>query len=80
MQKAGLISDLKCQVTFELVPGVKIKGAARASPAIRYVADFVYKEGGIQVVEDTKGFLTPIYKMKRHMMLAILGIHIRETK
>ncbi len=79
LRRTGQISDLKRQVAFELVPSVKLLGAARATPAIRYFADFTYIENGALVVEDTKGYLTTEYKMKRHMMKAVHGIDIRET-
>jgi hypothetical protein len=78
MVKAGLISDLKRQVSFVLVPGVKIVSEKRASPPIRYIADFTYIENGNLVVEDAKGYLTPEYRMKRHMLKALLGIDIKE--
>ncbi len=49
----------------------------------RYRADFVYEElrKGVwsEVVEDVKGFLTPMYRLKRKLMKAIYGIDIRET-
>jgi hypothetical protein len=45
----------------------------------RYRADFVYVESGKRIVEDTKGMRTDVYKLKKKMMLAILGIDIKET-
>lgn len=44
-----------------------------------YIADFVYRENGRQVVEDTKGVRTEAYKIKRKLMLYIYGIKIREV-
>lgn len=44
-----------------------------------YVADFVYKEDGRQVVEDTKGVRTADYIIKRKLMLYKYGIKIREV-
>ena len=44
-----------------------------------YVADFVYKEGGKTVVEDTKGFRTKDYIIKRKLMLQVHGIRIKEV-
>jgi hypothetical protein len=67
----GEIYFLKRQVPFRLeVNGVLI---------CRYRADFTYIENGRRVVEDVKGMITPIYKLKRALMLAIHGIQIRET-
>lgn len=80
MQRAGLICDLRRQVKFVLAPSVMIKGEKRATPALCYTADFGYTENGEPVVEDTKGFLTPVYKIKRHLMKSVHGIDIKETK
>lgn len=45
-----------------------------------YVADFYYKDKyGKEFVEDAKGFLTPIYKLKKKLMKAVHGIDILET-
>lgn len=77
LERAGQISDLQRQVKFELVRGVRLYGRSR--PAIKYIADFVYNQGGHQVVEDVKGMLTPVYRLKRHLMMAMHGIEIREV-
>lgn len=44
-----------------------------------YIADFVYRENGRQVVEDTKGVRTADYVIKRKLMLWVHGIKIREV-
>lgn len=55
-QRAGLISQLKRQVRFDLVVnGHKI---------CVYVADWTYVENGRQVVEDKKGHATRLFKVK----------------
>ena len=47
---------------------------------VSYIADFVYKDkDGNQIVEDTKGFKTKDYELKRKMMLYFHGIRIREV-
>jgi hypothetical protein len=73
LERAGKISDLKEQVRFELVPK---KDGDRA---VTYVADFTYIENGNFVVEDCKGFKTPVYNLKKRLMLHVHGIKIRET-
>ena len=78
--RIGEISDLRRQVAYELVPSVRFADANRAKPAIRYVADFVYVEKGAEVIEDVKGVLTPEFKLKRHLMKALLGLEVRLTK
>ncbi len=79
LERAGQICELRRQVPFELVKGVKFAGTARARPAIRYFADFVYTEHDKQVIEDVKGVETPEFKIKRHLMLALLGLEVRVT-
>lgn len=80
LERAGQICGLRRQVAFELVPGVKFAGAARARPAIRYTADFVYTERDKQVIEDVKGVETPEFRIKRHLLLALHGLEVRVTK
>lgn len=74
MQRIGVISDLKEQVRFELIP--KQDGER----AVTYVADFTYlDEKGALIVEDKKGFRTPEYILKRKLMLYRHGIRVLET-
>jgi len=77
MEAAGLISDLRREVTFVLAGRVLIQGRVR--PQLRYIADFVYTEGGMIIVEDAKGVRTEGYRIKRHLMVTIHNIEIRET-
>lgn len=95
LERAGLITDLKRQVKYVLIPK-QIESYERISPktgkhlknGIRtleqecsYIADFVYidTETGETVVEDSKGVRTKEYKIKRKLMLWIHGIRIKET-
>lgn len=73
MERAGIITDLRRQVTYELIP--KQDGER----ACKYVADFVYNEDGKIVVEDAKGHKTEAYKIKKKLMLWVHGIKIKET-
>lgn len=77
LEKSGQISGLTWQVPFELAPSVKYLGDKRAKPPLRYVADFVYCENGVIVVEDCKGVLTSAFKIKRHLMKWAKGIDVR---
>jgi hypothetical protein len=79
LEKWKHISDLQREVPFVLAPGVKFTGDKRAKPALRYVCDFTYTHKGKRVAEDCKGFRTQTYRMKRHLMLALLGIEVIET-
>jgi hypothetical protein len=81
LEQDRVISNLRLQVKFELVPAVRLLGNLRATPALRYVADFVYTDsGGKTVVEDVKGVITPVYRIKRHLMKHVFNIDIVEIK
>lgn len=89
LERAGKIKDLKRQVKYELIPAqcepdtVGPKGGHRKGKTLErpvyYIADFVYTENGIEVVEDCKGMRTDVYKLKRKLMLYRYGIKIKET-
>ena len=71
LEKAREITHLELQPKYELIVN-EIKVGT-------YIADFKYFEEGEWVTEDTKGFKTPVYKLKKKLMKAIHGIEIRET-
>lgn len=73
LERAGKISNLQRQVSYELVPKM---GGLRP---IVYKADFVYMEGGKQVVEDSKGFRDRVYRLKCRLMLWRHNVAILET-
>jgi hypothetical protein len=62
-QKDGKISDLEEQKKFILQEGFKNNQGKTMYP-IHYTLDFCYKENGVQVAEDVKGFKTDVYKLK----------------
>ena len=78
MQKSGTITDLKLQVPFVLIPTQKIDGKV-VERSTKYVADFTYYKDGEFIVEDTKGFRTKEYIIKRKLMLKEHGIRIKEV-
>lgn len=93
LQNAGLISNLQTQVKFVLIPAQrelsnevyskgKNKGMLKPGRVIEkecaYIADFVYTENGVLKVEDTKGFRTKDYIIKRKLMLYVHGIRVVE--
>ena len=95
LERAGRISDLKRQVSYELIPSQREKSAQvyKAGPQkglskpgkliekpCTYVADFTYIDAdGNLIVEDCKGFRTEGYKIKRKLMLYVHGIKVKET-
>ena len=77
LANAGAITGYEEQRRFELLPAAKELGFSRP---LEYVSDFDYfDEDGCQVVEDVKGFRTPVYKLKKRLMAQLLGINITEV-
>lgn len=94
LERAGAIQNLKRQVKYVLIPAqyepsteVYQRGEKKGQPKpgkliekeCAYIADFVFEENGKTVVEDTKGFNTKDYIIKRKLMLYIHGIRINEV-
>lgn len=86
-ERLGLISDLRLQVKYELQPSYKFNGKTIRS--INYIADFVYKISYAEkehptmlrteiTVEDTKGYRTEVYKLKKKMFEYKYGFEIKE--
>lgn len=79
LEKAGAIHDLQTQVKYVLIPSQRDPETGKViERECAYKADFVYTENGKTVVEDTKGFRTKEYIIKRKLMLQVHGIRIRE--
>lgn len=81
-EKAGWISELETQVKFELIPAIfegKGKDRKCIQRACNYYADFKYIKDGQTIVEDTKGFRTKEYLIKKKLMRWRYGIDIQET-
>lgn len=78
MQRAGIIANLREQVKYLLIPAQRDPSGKLLERECSYIADFVYDRDGATVVEDTKGFRTPEYRIKRKLMLHVHGIRIKE--
>lgn len=78
LEKAGEIRNLRTQVRFLLIPEQRMGGKV-VERECSYVADFVYDDIDGTIVEDTKGFRTLDYIIKRKLMLHVHGIRIREV-
>lgn len=76
--RRGIISGLKMQVPFEIVPADKDADGKKLR-ALKYVADFTYydKDGELHV-EDVKGVRTAVYKLKKRLMWQVHRIAIEE--
>jgi len=71
-EQAGLIKNLELQKTYPLlVNGLKI---------CDYRADFVYEVGGKTIVEDVKGQVHDVFKLKYKLMYACHGIILLITR
>ena len=89
LERAGKVTDLQRQVKFVLIPAqyepdtIGARGGVKRGKLLErecsYVADFVYTEYGKRIVEDTKGFKTKDYIIKRKLMLHVHGIRIKEV-
>lgn len=95
LERAGRIKDLRMQVPISLIPSIYFdketqtyyfdfekpykKGIVCIQREKKYVADFVYIEDGVEIVEDFKGYRTDEYKHKKNMLKKLYGIEIRET-
>lgn len=69
LEKAKEIRDLELQPRFLLQDKFKDRNG-KTHRKIEYVADFMYVDkAGRNVVEDVKGVLTDVYKIKKKMFL-----------
>lgn len=71
-QRQWLISELECQVPFQLIETFKYKGETILW--VKYIADFVYKKWSEVIVEDVKSEITawnPSYIIKKKLLLSL---------
>ena len=66
-EHCGIISDLKTQVEYILQDAFDYKG--HRIRKISYFADFEYVKDGVTYTEDSKGFKTKIFRLKKKMLL-----------
>ena len=78
LKKAGQVRNINRQLAFELIVNGERVGA--------YVSDFIYERltaSGSpkweKVIEDCKGFRTPLYRLKKKLFEAQYGRKILET-
>lgn len=94
LERAGVISFLRRQTKFQLIPdqhapsnAVYTKGPRKGQrkpgnlleKECSYIADFCYIQNGETVVEDAKGYRTEVYRIKKKLMLERYGIQIKEV-
>jgi hypothetical protein len=92
LEQAGIISDLRYHVLYELIPPIKKEVVCRKKDGTTYTrvtneprnyeADFVYvvNKTGEEVIEDFKGQETDLFKFKADLFFHLYGKHIRIVK
>ena len=81
LERKGIIKDLVLQPSYELIPSFK-KGNKTYRKTC-YIADFCYydNELGKTIIEDTKGFKTDVYILKKKLFeYQNKDLTIREVK
>lgn len=77
MERAGIVRNLRTQVQFTCIVNEQL--------ICKYIADFTYLDLNAktqcwdEIVEDTKGVRTPLYKLKAKLVKALHGVTILET-
>ncbi len=71
LERAGKIWHLVTQPAFPFFIGT--------NKLFTYYADFYYSDGDRTIIEDVKGFKTPVYRLKKKIIEAAYGIEITET-
>lgn len=64
LERAKVITGLEVQKRFVLIPPRKYNKMPNER-GLDYIADFVYIENGVMIVEDCKGYKTHEYVVKR---------------
>jgi hypothetical protein len=83
LQRSGIIHDLKRQVRMPLIVNgqeLKIRDKNGRGKRLAYIADFTYREGEDLIVEDFKGYDTPVSRIKRAVVEAMHGLTVRVTR
>ena len=82
MEDQGVISELECHPSYEIIPKQETPpGERNFLPAI-YTPDFRYKRGGETVVEEVKSEYSredQAYVLRRKMLLYNLGVYVKEV-
>lgn len=83
LERLGRIRDLKRQVRIPLIVNggpLLIRDKTGRGRKLSYVADFTYYEDDVYVVEDFKGFDTPVSRIKRAIVEATCALTVRVTR
>jgi hypothetical protein len=71
MEQAGLIKDLVLQAEFLIQDEVRDPYTHKKLKPIHYIGDFLYTDiaTGQKICEDTKGFFTPVARIKLKLVV-----------
>lgn len=81
MQKAGVISDLECHPSYEVIPKQETPEGRQNFRNVIYTPDFRYKRDGKEIVEEVKSEFTrkeKDYVLRRKMLYFTKGIYVEE--
>ena len=76
MEKAGMISDLECHPSYEILPKQETPAGKPNFRPVVYTPDFRYKKDGKTIVEEVKSEYTR--HEKDYLILYTLGIYVEE--
>ncbi len=71
-EEVGRIQNLLLQVKYPIYWPHEEKATITT-----YVTDFTYVENGVEIVEDVKGKVTDVFRLKAKLMKAAFGIEVR---
>lgn len=81
LQAEGRIENLVRQVPYTLIPA-QYKDGKCLFRECRYVSDMEYDivETGEHIVEDVKGIILPIFRLKQKMMFYLFRVEVKVVK
>ena len=81
LETEGTIKNLVRQVPYTLIPTLYKDGKVLYREC-KYVSDFEYDmtSTGEHIVEDVKGIILPIFKIKQKLMYDKFGVEVRVVK
>jgi hypothetical protein len=79
LEVGGVIQDLRLQPKYLLLEGYRQPGTNKRVRPIYYIADFAYVDQatGETIVEDVKGYQTPVFRIKRKLFESRYGLELR---
>ena len=81
LETEGSIKNLVRQVPYTLIP-TQYKDGKVLYREMKYVSDFEYDvvKTGEHIVEDVKGLVLPVFKVKQKLMYYVFGVEVRIVK